>query len=313
MVNIRQNICPSNKWSIKCPYTMVPEAITVHNTANDASANNEIAYMIRNEYQTSFHFAVDDIEVVQGISLNRNAWHAGDGGNGYGNRKTIGIEICYSKSGGPKFDQAERNAAWLIAKLLKERGWGLDRVGTHQMRSGKYCPHRTLDYGWNRFKDMIQKELNEMNKPTWQWTPIDNPRTMRAKGNINIYEIPTLKVLGTIADGADTPFVQKVNLNNETYLRSAWSRDHNKNNGVLIDDLAELPTPEPTPNNEASSAPNDGQSSQTPEPEQTNNNTQPPTPPNEEATDEAPIQSRTWWQIIIGFIKSIFNYKTKGK
>lgn len=292
---------------------MIPEAITVHNTANDASANNEIAYMIRNEYQTSFHFAVDDIEVVQGIPLDRNAWHAGDGGSGYGNRKTIGIEICYSKSGGPKFDQAERNAAWLIAKLLKERGWGLDRVGTHQQRSGKRCPHRTLDYGWNRFKDMIQKELNEMNKPTWQWIPMDNPRIMRAKGNINIYEIPSLKVLGIIADGADTPFVQKVNLNNKTYLRSAWSRDHNKNNGVLIDDLAELPAPEPTPDNEASSAPNNGQSSQTPEPEQTNNNTQPPTPPNEEATDEAPIQVRTWWQIIIDFIKSIFNYKTKGK
>jgi hypothetical protein len=81
------------------------------------------------------------------------------------------------------------------------------------------------------------------------------------------------------------------------------------------------PKPEPTPkpeettqqDDEASSAPNDGQSSQTPEPEQTNNNTQPPTPPNEEATEGAPIQVRTWWQIVIDFIKSIFNYKTKGK
>ena len=36
--------------------------------------------MIRNDNEVSFHFAVDDKEVVQGIPLDRNAWHAGDGG-----------------------------------------------------------------------------------------------------------------------------------------------------------------------------------------------------------------------------------------
>ena len=47
---------------------------------------NEIAYMIKNNKQTSFHFAVDDKDVVQGIPENRNAWHCGDG-NGKGNEK----------------------------------------------------------------------------------------------------------------------------------------------------------------------------------------------------------------------------------
>ena len=42
-------IMPENKYSIKCPYSMVPEGITVHNTANDASAMAEISYMIRND------------------------------------------------------------------------------------------------------------------------------------------------------------------------------------------------------------------------------------------------------------------------
>lgn len=72
-----QQICPSSKWDIKCPYTMTPEFIVVHNTANDASALNEITYMNNNNNQTSFHFAIDDVEVRQGIPLNRNAWHAG--------------------------------------------------------------------------------------------------------------------------------------------------------------------------------------------------------------------------------------------
>ena len=107
---------------------MVPECIVVHNTANDATAENEIKYMQTNNNQVSFHFAVDDKEVVQGVSLIRNAWHAGDGAAGKGNRTGIGIEICYSKSGGKRFIEAEKNAAAFIASLLDAYGWGIDRV-----------------------------------------------------------------------------------------------------------------------------------------------------------------------------------------
>lgn len=173
MVAIRQNICPQNKWNIKCPNWMAPEFIVIHNTANDASANNEILYMNRNNNYVSYHFAVDDIEAVQGLPLDRNGWHAGDGANGRGNRKGIAVEICYSLSGGARFDQAEKNAAWLTAKLLKERGWGIDRVKKHQDFMNKYCPHRTLDYGWQRFLDMIQTELNKLNQPIAPPKPIN--------------------------------------------------------------------------------------------------------------------------------------------
>lgn len=75
---------------IKCPYAMEPEYYVVHNTANDAPAANEVAYMIRNGNKVSFHYAVDDIRVVQGIPENRNAFHAGDGATGPGNWKGIG-------------------------------------------------------------------------------------------------------------------------------------------------------------------------------------------------------------------------------
>lgn len=154
-----------SKYNIKCPYSMNPTRIVVHNTYNDASANNEISYMINNNYQTSFHFAVDDKEAVQGLPLDRNGWHAGDG-NGKGNREGIGIEICYSLSGGERFNQAERNACKLIAGLLKERGWGIDKVTKHQDYANKYCPHRTLDMGWERFLNMIREELGQAPAPT---------------------------------------------------------------------------------------------------------------------------------------------------
>src|SRR5690606_35804315 len=110
----------------------------------------------------SFHYAIDDKEIVQGIPENRNAWHAGDGTNGPGNRKGIGIEICYSKSGGKRFEEAEKLAAKFIAYKLNEKNWGIDRVKKHQDFSGKYCPHRTLDMGWHRFLNMVQAELNKL-------------------------------------------------------------------------------------------------------------------------------------------------------
>ncbi len=181
-MKVVQNLVSPSKYSIKCPYSMALEFIVVHNTANDASAANEVAYMIRNNNQVSFHYAIDDKEIVQGIPENRNAWHAGDGGNGRGNRKGLSIEICYSKSGGQRFIEAEKLAAKFIAYKLKEKGWGIDRVKKHQDFSGKYCPHRTLDMGWQRFLDMVQKELSgggnvtqDKNQPSswakeaWEW------------------------------------------------------------------------------------------------------------------------------------------------
>lgn len=169
-------LCPQSKWGIKCPYSMTPQYVVIHNTANDASAMNEISYMNSNNFQTSYHYAVDDVRAVQGIPLNRNAWHAGDGAYGNGNRKGIAIEICYSKSGGSRFTKAEENAAELAAKLLKQYGWGIDRLKKHQDFSGKYCPHRTLDMGWQRFVNMVQAKLSG------QATPV----TPSTSGKINV-------------------------------------------------------------------------------------------------------------------------------
>ena len=165
MVELRKVECPSDKVKIKCPYTMTPTRIVIHNTANDASAANEITYMHKNTNQTSFHFAVDDKEIVQGIELNRNAWHASDG-NGKGNREGIAIEICYSKSGGEKWLKAVENAAELTAKLLKDYGWGIDKVTKHADYTNKHCPHRILDeYGWDNFLNLVKSKMSAGTTP----------------------------------------------------------------------------------------------------------------------------------------------------
>lgn len=156
--------CPTSKYPIKCPYEMKPEYITVHNTYNDASAMSEVSYMIGRPEKVSFHAAVDNYRIVTGLPFNRSAFHAGDGKTGTGNRKTIGIEICYSKSGGKRFEEAENLAAEYIAYLLKKYGWGIERVKKHQDWSGKYCPHRTLDLGWQRFLNKVRSYIDIQNK-----------------------------------------------------------------------------------------------------------------------------------------------------
>ena len=158
---------PSSKRSLKQPYAMTAKYITIHNTSNSAPARNEVSYMQGNSLQTGFHVAIDENYVIKCADFNRNTWHAGDGTNGTGNRKSIGIEICRSThSDESLFTRAEQNCAEYVAKLLKERGWGIDRVKRHKDWSGKYCPHKTMDRGWQRFLNMIQAELDKLNGKT---------------------------------------------------------------------------------------------------------------------------------------------------
>ena len=140
MYKFVSDIIPNRIWAKKCPYDMTPEFLVIHNTANDATAKSEIAFMARNEASTSFHYAVDDKEVRQGIPINRNAFHAGDEIGGRGNRKGVAVEICYSKSGGKKFDMAEENAAMFCAEFLKERGWDTSKIKKASRLFGKILP-----------------------------------------------------------------------------------------------------------------------------------------------------------------------------
>ena len=157
-------LVPSTKYDVKCPYNMVPEFVTIHNTANNASALAEISFMIGNWNEVSYHWAVDDVQAIQSIEHNRNGWHSGDGGNGTGNRKSIGIEICHSLTpGNPKYAKSEDNGAKLTAIILYQYGWGVDRIRKHQHWSGKYCPHRILDNSnWEGFKGKVQAYLLQL-------------------------------------------------------------------------------------------------------------------------------------------------------
>ncbi|WP_169056842.1 peptidoglycan recognition protein family protein [Bacillus pumilus] len=212
-IKVKKKMVPSSRYGLKCPNKMNPEYITIHNTANDAAAENEINYMINNLSSTSYHFAVDDEEVIQAIPLDRNAWHSGDGTNGTGNRKSIAIEICYSESGGARYKAAEKLAIQFVAHLLKERGWSVDRVRKHQDWNGKYCPHRILSEGrWNSFKAAIDKELKALGgKSASKQKKKSSSATPKTKASKKVYKLPSgiFKVKAPLMKGDAVRLIQE--------------------------------------------------------------------------------------------------------
>lgn len=136
-----------------------PIGVTVHNTANatptaDARAHANYLQNVENDgtYFVGAHFFVDAERIVQTLPINEVSWHAGDG-YGQGNRATVSVEICETAP----YEQCEANAMVLCAALLDF--FSLNDLYTHQMWSGKYCPHVILDRenGWVSFVDGVAR------------------------------------------------------------------------------------------------------------------------------------------------------------
>ncbi len=160
---LTSNWLPANKYALKSPYYMTPEGIVVHNNAGKASAADEVAYMINNNIETSFHVGVDESYVVEAIPFNRNAFHAGDGiGVTSANRCLIGIEICRSMDySDDKYDRAESNAVEYIAQVCLQMGWDSSYLHQHNWYSNTTCPHR-LKAHWEQFKRRVDTRITEI-------------------------------------------------------------------------------------------------------------------------------------------------------
>lgn len=138
--------------------------VTIHNTGNfkrGAGAKNHGTYLQNGgaNAQASWHYAVDDTNIVQSIPSDEVAWHAGDG-RGNGNMTTEAIEICVNPDS--DLTKATDNAAWLAAQRLKAQGLGLDHLYQHRDWSGKNCPAELRagkPYSWATFKSKVAAYL----------------------------------------------------------------------------------------------------------------------------------------------------------
>lgn len=117
----------------------------------------------------SWHYSVDDKEVVRFLThpdyWNYSCWCSGDGNKGFGNAKTINIEINefngYNNAKDPKWLKARKNAIHLVAQLLYDYNWGIDKIGTHKDRSGKNCP-RVILKELTQFKKEVKEVLDKL-------------------------------------------------------------------------------------------------------------------------------------------------------
>jgi N-acetylmuramoyl-L-alanine amidase len=142
-----------------------PKWITIHDTANTragAGALAHAAYLKGKQavdLPVSWHFTVDDRQIVQHLPLSEMGWHAGDGRNGSGNQSSIGIEICENEDGNRKI--AEENAALLVANLLQKLVLDIKQVVQHNKWSGKNCPRvlRSKPDGWKQFLAAVEQIL----------------------------------------------------------------------------------------------------------------------------------------------------------
>lgn len=164
MIPIKVDLIPVGRRN-RPGYKLTPKYITIHDTANPgkgADAAAHAAYVKGSaaaSIPSSWHFTVDDKVIYQHLPLTENGWHCGDGTNGTGNRQSIGIEICENKDGNRA--QAEANAAWLTAKLLRDYGLVIGAVKQHYDWSGKNCPNvlRGRKNGWAGFLAEVEEHL----------------------------------------------------------------------------------------------------------------------------------------------------------
>lgn len=151
---------------------MTPKFITIHNTANTgkgAGARSHASYMTMNGGQNksvSYHYVVDDSEIIRLIPDTEIAWHAGDGARGVGNLQSLAIEICEN----PESDlrKATDNAAELTARLMSDWKIPIANVVQHNRWSGKNCPRRIRKgepYSWAQFIKTVQAFYDAGTKP----------------------------------------------------------------------------------------------------------------------------------------------------
>lgn len=142
--------------------------IVIHETANTRAGANANAHArlqaSGNSRAASWHYQVDDKEIVQSFSDNARCWHSG---NRYYNENGIGIEICVNEDS--DFKKAVDNAAKLVNYLMNKYNIPSSNVIQHHTTSGKNCPRflRSGEKGvtWNDFKAKLTKSSNSANKP----------------------------------------------------------------------------------------------------------------------------------------------------
>lgn len=160
-IKIRKHIVPTSVANnVTYGGTNGKKYITIHETDNVRQGANADAHARLqangNSRNASWHYTVDDKEIVQSFSDNAQCWAGGDG-RGNGNTNSIHIEICVNNDG--NYKKAVANAVKLTKHLRSKYGISANNVVQHNRWSGKNCPRNLRNGGkgvsWAQFKQDI--------------------------------------------------------------------------------------------------------------------------------------------------------------
>lgn len=142
------------------------KSVTIHQTGNtNRGANAQAHANIQSRFnprQASWHYSVDDKEIIQSFEDTAQCFHAGDG-RGPGNLSSVSIEICINSDG--DYSKAVQNAAELTKHLIDKYGLSIKDVKQHYDWSRKNCPAQIRagknGITWTKFLDMVANNAPE--------------------------------------------------------------------------------------------------------------------------------------------------------
>lgn len=129
-------------------YGLNPKGITIHNTGNDFSAQENHDILEHSVLSKACHFFIDENEIVQFMPIDWCVYHTGMAMD-WACKNTIAIEICRSTCELDLYLQAEERAVDLMHTLMNEYNIPVKKIYFHKdWKKTTYCPHRILDvYG----------------------------------------------------------------------------------------------------------------------------------------------------------------------
>lgn len=238
MIEIRKNHLkaghrcrPGNKITV--------QYICIHSTGNpSSSADSERRWLDNpsNTRQAAWNYCIDEKECVEAIPAGEEAWAQQSG-----NKSCISLEICESGNRTKTLDRA----AEFVAQLLKEKGWGIDRLRRHtDFYSSKICPAILYKNGswkqWEDFKAQVNAKLKGLPAPT----PVS---VVGKKGKVTTNSLNIRPQANTSKDP-----VGKLNLGDVVTLQGESGNFYKIDKGYISKDYVEIlpdaPKPvEPTP------------------------------------------------------------------
>lgn len=266
-----------NKIALPTKRTQSLLGLTIHCTddlrnVHDDGRQYTAATVSGNMGQTRTTLYIDDVSAWQNLELDDMNWTCGDGVAGWGNSRTISLEVIMNGTTGAENIKAKDNAARIAAYLLHKYNMTANNLYTHNYwinkRNGnlgsyeymcttqtptRHCPYYILTDGkdgWTKFRKLVDSYIVQLGgKSVFNNTPSPTPSVsvkttpvkyiMKSLGTAAIRKEPrkTGTLIKRVVKGKYYPVdVTVVNENKETWLKHTGTNTYsaNKDGGYLF-------------------------------------------------------------------------------